>query len=459
MRGLLDHYRTLIAHNTAAKVQTDLRGRLYDKIAELGPAWFAGERTGGVMLSVVDGVEQLQTFFGQYLPQVCVAALTPIAIFLFIVWWDLPVATVMLVAALVTLVAPMAWNKIEGGKGRVRHEAMKAFGSEFLDAVQGLPTLKAFGQSTAYGRRLAERARYLSETTMSVLSTSVMTRGITDVGVAVGAAAALGLGVWRVAQGEMSIKALLIVLMAGTEMFRPLRDLRSVLHQGMVGQSAAAGITALLEAEPLGARRPRSAPRTCRWSRRSRSTTVCFAYPGGRGPAHDSLSFAVAAGEKIGIVGPSGSGKSSVARLLLRLFDPQSGSVRIGGHDLRSLDPETVRAQIAVVHQDTYLFHGTVEENLRLGKPDATQAELEAAARDANAHEFILALPQGYQTMLGERGVNLSGGQRQRLAIARALLRDSPILILDEALSSVDAENEAVIQQAHRPAGAAAARP
>jgi ATP-binding cassette subfamily B protein len=450
LRGLLDHCRTLIAHSTASRVQTDLRGKLYDKIAELGPAWFAGERTGGVMLSVVDGVEQLQTFFGQYVPQVCVAALTPIAIFAFIAWWDVPVATVMLVAALVTLVAPTAWNKIEGGRGHVRHQAMKGFGSEFLDAVQGLPTLKAFGQSTAYGNRLAERARLLSETTMKVLSTSVMTRGITDAGVAIGAAAALGLGVWRVSQGEMSIAALLIVLMAGTEIFRPLRDLRGVLHQGMVGQSAAAGINALLAAEPLV---PPHSTGTMPASAASLSPTiafddVCFAYPGGRGAAHDHLSFAVAAGDKIGIVGPSGSGKSSIARLLLRLFDPQSGTIKIGGRDLRDLDPETLRGHIAVVHQDTYLFHGTVEENLRLGRPDASVAELEAAARDANAHDFITRLPQGYQTMLGERGVNLSGGQRQRLAIARALLRDSPILILDEALSSVDAENEAVIQDA-----------
>ncbi|HTZ34702.1 MAG TPA: ABC transporter ATP-binding protein, partial [Stellaceae bacterium] len=444
MRGLLDHCRTLIAHRTAAKVQTDLRGKLYDKIAELGPAWFAGERTGGVMLSVVDGVEQLQTFFGQYVPQVCVAALTPIAIFLFIVWWDVPVATVMLVAALVTLIAPTAWNKMESGRGHLRHQAMKGFGSEFLDAVQGLPTLKAFGQSAAYGRRLAERARQLAETTMQVLSTSVMTRGITDTGIAVGAAAALGLGVWRVAHGEMSITALLIVLMAGTEVFRPLRDLRSVLHQGMVGQSAAAGIAELLKAEPLV---PPPDAAGAAGSERALAPTIAFdnvsfAYPGGRRPAHEALSFSVAAGEKIGIVGPSGSGKSSVARLLLRLFDPQAGRVTIGGRDLRSLDPDTLRAQIAVVHQDTYLFHGTVEDNLRLGRPDATDDEIIAAARDANAHEFISALPQGYRTMLGERGVNLSGGQRQRLAIARALLRDAPILILDEALSSVDAENE-----------------
>src|SRR5690242_5193485 len=258
LRGVVDHHRAMISHRTATRVQEDLRGRLYDKITALGPAWFAGERTGGVMLSVVDGVEQLQTFFGQYVPQVCIAVLTPLAIFIFIAFWDVPVAAVMLVFALVTLIAPGAFAHSERRSSHGRQGALKSFGSEFLDGVQGLPTLKAFGQSAAYGRRLAARARMLSETTMRVLSTSVMTRGITDCGIAVGAAAALALGVWRVSHGLMTIEALLIVLMAGTEVFRPLRDLRGVLHQGMVGQSAAAGIHALLAAEPLVPLGPRA---------------------------------------------------------------------------------------------------------------------------------------------------------------------------------------------------------
>jgi ATP-binding cassette, subfamily B, bacterial len=449
LRGSIEHHRAMVSHKTATKVQEELRGRLYDKIAELGPAWFAGERTGGVMLSIVDGVEQLQSFFGQYIPQLSIAVLTPVAIFAFIMWWDVPVAAVMLFFALFTLIAPTVFVTIERRTSQGRQQALKAFGSEFLDGVQGLPTLKAFGQSRAFGRRLAAKARDLCDTTLRVLSTSVMTRGITDCGVAIGAAAALALGVWRVSHGLMSIQALLIVLMAGTEVFRPLRDLRMVLHQGLVGQSAAAGINALLAAEPLvPPHSAASAPARVHLLPTIAFEDVCFAYPGGRGAAHDRLSFTVGAGEKIGIVGPSGSGKSSVARLLLRLFDPQQGRVLIGGRDLKSLDPEAVRRMIAVVHQDTYLFHGTVEENLRLGKPDAAEAELEAAARDANALDFIMALPQGWRTMVGERGVMLSGGQRQRLAIARALLRDAPILLLDEALSSVDAENEAVIQQA-----------
>ncbi|MBV8507570.1 MAG: ABC transporter, partial [Alphaproteobacteria bacterium] len=260
LRGIVDHHRAMISHRTATRVQENLRGRLYDKIAALGPAWFAGERTGGVMLSVVDGVEQLQTFFGQYVPQVYIAVLTPLAIFVFIAFWDLPVAAVMLVFALVTLIAPGAFAQRERRSSHRRQGALKSFGSEFLDGVQGLPTLKAFGQSHAYGRRLAARARELCDHSLRVLSMGVMTRGITDCGVAIGAASALALAVWRVSQGLMSIEALLIVLMAGTEVFRPLRDLRSVLHQGMLGQSAAAGINALLAAEPLVAEQPLAQP-------------------------------------------------------------------------------------------------------------------------------------------------------------------------------------------------------
>jgi ATP-binding cassette subfamily C protein CydCD len=477
LRAWLDHTRTMIAHRTAARVQETLRARLYDKIIALGPAWFGAERTGGVMLSIVDGVEQLQTFFGQYLPQVTIALCAPIAIFGFIAWWDLPVAAVMLGAALFTLLLPATVHTRTGLASRARQRAFKSFGEEFLDAVQGLPTLKAFGQSTAYGRMLADKARALSESTFWVLSLNVATRGLTDLGTAFGAAAALALGAWRVQHGEMSITALLIVLMAGTEIFRPLRDLRTVLHAGLNGQSAAAGINALLDTPvtaptaPVRASAPGAAffpgaapaltasianPSIANPSLTSSSfdtpsiafDDVRFAYPGGRRPAHQGLSFRIEAGERVGIVGPSGSGKSSIVRLLLRLHDPQAGMISIGGHDLRTLDPDALRQMIAVVAQDTYLFHGTIEDNLRLGRPDASETDLVAAASAANAHGFIIALPDGYQTVIGERGARLSGGQRQRIAIARALLRDAPILVLDEALSSVDAENEAVIQQA-----------
>jgi ATP-binding cassette subfamily C protein CydCD len=448
LRALLERARLALAHRTAARVQERLRERLFERVLALGPGWFAGNRTGGVMLSVVDGVEQLQTFFGQYLPQLMISACAPIAIFAVIAWWDLPVATVMLVAAACALVLPGIFHRQNRAAAIARSRAFKAFGEEFLDAMQGLPTLKAFGQSRAYGRMLAEKARALTNETMWVLGLSVMTRGITDIAIALGAAAGLALGVYRVANGLMSLEALLIVLMAGTEIFRPLRDLRGVLHQGMVGQSAAEAVLGLLDAKSDA---PVAGPERLALDRTRASIEldeVRFSYPGRAQPALDAVSFAVAPGERIGIVGPSGAGKSSIVRLLLRLYDPAAGTIRIGGRGLLELDPADIRRHIAIVPQDAYLFHGSVEENLRLGKPDASSAEMEAAARAANAHDFICALPQGYRTLIGERGTRLSGGQRQRLAIARALLLDAPILVLDEALSSVDAENEALIQQA-----------
>jgi len=447
-RGALEYWRTMAAHRTAARVQAKLRAAIYDRVTALGPAHFTRSRTGDVILSMVEGVQQLEVYFGQYLPQVAVAALTPVLIFAFVAFVDLPIATLLLVAALVTLVAPAAWHRKDSLNSRARQRAYSGFGAEFLDSVQGLATLKAFGQSGARARLLEEKGSALFRSTMGVLGTNTLARGITDTGMAVGAAAALGWGAWRVQHGQMELGALLIILMLGVEVFRPLRELRVVLHQGMLGISAAQGIMEIFEAEPRVRDRAAPAVDAGALAPTVAFEGVTFSYPGGRRAAHAGLSFEVAAGERVGIVGPSGAGKSTVARLLLRFYDPEGGRVRVGGHDLGDLTLDQLRGMIAVVNQDTYLFHGTVEDNLRMGKPDATPAELAAAARAANAEEFIARLPQGYRTIVGERGVRLSGGQRQRIAIARALLRNAPILILDEALSSVDAESEAVIQQA-----------
>ena len=449
LRGVLEYSRNMTAHRTAAAVQVKLRQRLYDHVIALGPAYFGRERTGATLLTLIDGVEQLETYFGQYLPQLCVAALAPIGIFTFMAFLDLPLAGALFGFALFTLFAPAAFHCWDRRAAQARQRSYAAYGAEFLDSVQGLATLKSFGQSGARARDLTAKAHDLFRRTMWVLATNSLSRGITDGGIAIGAALALGIGAWRVADGDIGIGVLLIVLMMGVELFRPMRDLRILLHQGMLGQSAAEGLFALLDAKPL-VREKESGDVASKAELEPslRFEGVNFSYPGARQRAHRDLSFEIKAGERIGIVGPSGCGKSSIVRLALRLYDPDSGKISLGGADLRDLSFAQIRGHFAVVHQDTYLFHGTAEENIRFGKPDATTAELEAAARAANAHEFISHLPQGYDTVIGERGVRLSGGQRQRIAIARALLRDAPFLVLDEALSAVDAENEAVIQEA-----------
>ena len=448
LRGFVEHTRAMIAHRTSARAQLVLRERLHAKVVALGPAHFGLERTGDVLLSMVDGVEQLETYFGEYLPQLCTAAATPVVVFILLAFLDFPISALLFGFAMFTLLAPSLFFHWDARSSMRRSVAYRGFAAEFLDAVQGLATLKAFGQSAARGRLLADRAREVFRSTMWVLATNALTRGITDTGIAVGSAAVLGYGAWRVTQGQMSLDVLLVVLMMGIEVFRPQRDLRALLHNGMMVRAAANGISSVLDARakveppavPIALDGP-LAPTV-------EFEAVSFAYPGGRRAAHRGLSFRVGAGERVGFVGESGAGKSTIVRLLLRFYDPDEGVVRIGGHDLRELRPDDVYRGVAVVNQDTYLFHGSVEDNLRFGKPDAGVEEIEAAARAANAHEFISRLPQGYATVVGERGIKLSGGQRQRIAIARALLRDAPILILDEALSAVDAENEAVIQQA-----------
>ena len=448
LRGWVEHVRAMFAHRTAAKVQLELRKRLCTKVVELGPAHFGLERTGAVLISMVDGVEQLETYFGEYLPQLLVSLVTPLVVFALLAFFDFPVAALMFGFAMFTLFAPALFQRWDARSSTRRSKAYRGFAAEFLDAVQGLATLKAFGQSTARGRLLAERAHEVFRSTMWVLATNSLTRGLTDTGIAVGSAAVLGFGAWRVTQGQMSLDVLLVVLMMGIEVFRPQRDLRALLHTGMMGRAAADDIFTVLDArtkiEPPAVPVDLDGPLApvVEFDR------VAFAYPGGRRAAHRELSFRIDPGERVGFVGESGAGKTTIVRLLLRFYDPDEGVVRIGGHDLRALCPDDIYRSIAVVNQDTYLFHGTVEDNLRFGKPEASDEEIEAAARAANAHEFISRLSQGYDSVIGERGIKLSGGQRQRIAIARALLRDAPILVLDEALSAVDAENEAVIQTA-----------
>jgi ATP-binding cassette subfamily C protein CydCD len=450
LRAVLEYARETVGNRTAGEIKLNLRASLYQHVLALGPGYFDQRRTGDVVMSLVEGVEQLETFFGLYFPQFAVALLTPLLIFLFMAAFDVQTAVIFLAFALFTLILPFLTTRWTGDSSLQRRKAYSALGAEFLDAVQGLATLKAFGHSASYGAMLAERSRHLYRSTMGVLAANITTTGLITLGISAGAGVALGWGALRVSRGELPLPTLLIVLMLGVEVFRPLRELSRLYHRGMLALSEAKGIFGLLDTVPA-VQEPRQAlippSEFLRFEPELRFEDVSFGYPN-RPQVLKRVSLTVQPGEQLGLVGPSGAGKSTMIWLLLRFFDPQHGRILVGGYDVRTLPLDVLRRHIAVVMQDTYLVHGTVADNLRFGKPEATPAELEAAARAANAHDFIQALPLGYNTIVGERGLRLSGGQRQRIAIARALLKDAPILLLDEALSHVDTENEALIQEA-----------
>ena len=448
-RSVFLYWQNAVSHHTANIVKIRLREQVYEHALRLGPGYADRNRTGDVVLSIVEGIERLETFFGQYLSQIIVSAIAPIAIFAFMVTLDPYIAVIFLLFAFLALVVPASFYRWNRDSSYRRRRSYGDLGSDFLDSVQGLATLKAFGQSKSRGRALAQRAHHLYKSTMGVVAANSATSGASIFFMATGAAIALAVGAVRVSNGDMELRPLLIVLMLGVEVFRPMRELTNLYHQGMTVLSSAHSVFGIMD-EPVtileseaAARQP--APHI---TPEVSFEGVTFGYDSGHRPALHDVSFDLRKGETLGVVGASGAGKSTLVWLMYRFYDPQAGSIKLGGHDLRDLPLDVLRDNISVVTQDTYLFHGSVADNLRFGKPDATPQELEEAARAANAHEFIAHLPQGYDTVVGERAVRLSGGQRQRLAIARALLKDTSILLLDEALSSVDAENESVIQAA-----------
>ncbi len=449
VQALLQWGRELSAMTTAAAVKQTLRKRLYAHLLALGPGYLERNRTGAVQSTLVDGVEGLEAYTGYYIPQMLIVIIAPIGILLYLANIDWMVSLVIALALLLVAAGPQVYQRWLGERG-VRHwDAYSDMNAQFLDSMQGMVTLKAFNASARRGEELRRNAEWLYRTTMAQMALSLAGTGITGFGMMVGTAAAVGVGVWGVVTGRLAAEHLFVVLFLAGECLRPLAQLERYWHQGFLGISAAQGIFALLGATPeignpavprdVAARDIRPAITV---------ENVRFVYSRSEQPALYDVSFQVNPGETVAIVGRSGAGKSTIISLLLRFFEPQAGRICLDGHPISAYNLDTLRQMFAVVAQETYLFHGTVADNLRFARPDATQAELEDAARAANAHAFIRALPQEYETIVGERGLKLSGGERQRIAIARALLKNAPILILDEATSSVDAANEAAIQQA-----------
>lgn len=449
VRAALVIAREILAKRIAAAVKIKLRHRLFEKLLVLGPAYLQRAETGKVQSTLVDGVEALESYVGYYLPQAVVSVVVPVFIVVFIAVLDPIIAIAVLAFALAVPLIPRFWDGLLGEYGQRHWAAYASLNAQFVDAMQGMATLKSLNASSRWGEGLRAASQALYRATMAQLSISMIRNGLVGFAMSGGVALAVAIGSLQVAAGELGIAALLIILFLAGECFRPLVELDSYWHAGYMGISASTGIFALLDARPEVRDSAGQAASAALPAGNSIALQgVTFRYSPGARPALSDVSLEIREGETVAIVGRSGAGKTTLASLLLRFFDPDEGRLTLGGVDYRQLSLAELRRRIGYVSQDTYLFNGSIEENLRIGRPDATLEEIQEAARQANIHAFIEELPSQYGTVVGERGARLSGGERQRIAIARALLKGAPILILDEATSNLDAENEELIRDA-----------
>jgi ATP-binding cassette subfamily C protein CydD len=449
LRAALVWGSEVAAGRLAIGVKHRLRGRFAAHLLALGPIYARGERSGELANTAVEGIEALDAYFRQYLPQVALAALVPLAVLLFVFPRDWISGLVLLLTAPLIPVLMVLIGDAAEARTRKQWASLSRMSAHFLDVLQGLTTLKLLGQSREQVRTIARVSGQFREATMGVLRVAFLSALVLELVATLGTAVvAVQIGL-RLLYGRLSFEQAFFVLLLAPEFYLPLRLLGSRFHAGMEGVAAAQRILEVFRVVPGATGTPGNDTRALTPTPVPlRFDLVSFAYDRGQRLALDGLSFHVVAGETVAMVGPSGAGKSTVAYLLLRFVEPQKGTLTAGGQPLADWPLADWRRQVAWVPQAPTLFHGSVADNIRLGRPRATPDEVIRAARQAHAHEFVRALPQGYETLVGERGARLSGGEAQRIALARAFLKDAPLLILDEATADLDPEVEAHVQEA-----------
>lgn len=425
-------------------LEVSLRERIYRHLLRLGAPLRSREQTGQLVSTSTEAVELVSTYYATFLGPILASMTVPVlvlvAIALFIDPWT------ALILAIAVPAIPLTVGVFERGFSKVSagyRDTANQLASRFLDALQGLSTLKLFNQGTAHGRTLAKASEDLRQAIMRLLAGNQVILFVVDTVFSLGMiTAATVLAMVRLNEGAIGIGEAVALVLLATLLVEPLDKVGQFFYIGMGGNAAAKEIKRLLGEQPSIPDPATPAPADAAAEVEFRG--VDFAY-NQDSPVLRDVSFKIAPGEKLALVGPSGSGKSTVAALLQRNLAAGEGIVSIGGHNVTEVPGDWVREQISVVAQTTYLFTGTLRDNLKVAAPGADDDRLWQALSVANLDEFVRNLPEGLSTPTGERGLMLSGGQAQRVAIARAVLKDAPVLILDEPTSNVDLESEVAI--------------
>jgi ATP-binding cassette subfamily C protein CydCD len=443
-RAVVSWLTELAAHRASAAVKSELRGRLLERAAALGPGWLSGQRTGSLVALATRGVDALDDYFSRYLPQLGLAVVVPVAVLARIVTEDWVSAAIIVVTLplIPVFMALIGWATRSQMDRQWR--LLSRLSGHFLDVVAGLPTLKVFGRAKAQAESIRRITGEYRQATMRTLRIAFLSSFALELLATISVAlVAVTIGM-RLVHGDMDLYVGLVILVLAPEAYLPLRQVGAQYHAAAEGLAAAEEIFSVLET-PVPTTGSLVAPEG-----EIRFEGVTVRYPGRSGDAVSDVSFTVEPGETVALVGPSGVGKSTLLNILLGFVEPVAGRVRIGGVDLAEADVEEWRSRVAWVPQRPHLYAGSIAENVRLVRPDADDTAVRRALGDAGALEFVDALPDGVRTVLGEDGSGLSAGQRQRLALARAFLADRPVLLLDEPTASLDGATEAEVVAAVR---------
>ena len=443
LRALWGYAAMYLSFAFTQQIISDIRMRAYSRLMHLPVVRFTQERSGSLTSRVVNDVNALEGMIQASATRLAGQAFSIVVVASIIVWmnWRLALLNLVIVPLLAVITLHYQEPLRQASRGiRKRIGEMTAISTE---AVSNIQVVKSFASEKLERARFGDENETYVKLNLDRRKDVGMMEALITLTSEYAVGAVLLLGGWMVVGGSLTLGELTAFLLYQGQLTRPVMSVLFFNNQLQAGMAALERVAELLESEPEAQGDIEDRP-----AGDIRFEGVTFTFPTGDRPALRDVDFEIGSGTTVALVGPSGAGKTTVTKLIGRLYDPESGTVRLGGRDVRDYTLETLRRAVAIVPQEPTLFSGSVRENIRYADPDASDEQIEGAARMANAHTFIVSLPDGYETEIGERGVKLSGGQKQRVAIARAILKEASVLILDEATSALDSESEAVIQDA-----------